>query len=202
MLAVPKAASGSRSESARRSRFSWGKARRLLRNAEFDAFFPPQGSWRASGTWIAMSARFHPVEASERAETGAADAGSVRKTEVASTGAHPGRSGTRFGILVAKRHAQRAVVRNTIRRVLRESARRRAASLDRAASGVPLDVLMRLKAPFPAKGDDRAWQVLKRELRAESDGLLARLERVIRGGRGPERDSRQPGPAEPARGGA
>ncbi|BAP89926.1 ribonuclease P protein component [Burkholderiales bacterium GJ-E10] len=149
-----------------------------------------------------MSARFHPVEASERAETGAADAGSVRKTEVASTGAHPDRSGTRFGILVAKRHAQRAVVRNTIRRVLRESARRRAASLDRAASGVPLHVLMRLKAPFPAKGDDRAWQVLKRELRAESDGLLARLERVVRGGRGPERDSRQPGPAEPARGGA
>ncbi len=198
MLAVPKAASGSRSESARRDRFSWGKDRRLLRNAEFDAFFPPQGSWRASGTWIAMSARFHPVDVSEGTETGAAAAGSVRKTEVVACELRSDRFPTRFGILVAKRHAQRAVVRNAIRRVLREAARRRAASLDRATSGVPLDVLMRLKAPFPAKGDDRTWQALKRELRVDSDALLARLERVIRGGRGPERGSRPP---EPMRGG-
>lgn len=210
MLAVPKAASASPFDFARRGRLSWGKDRRLLRKAEFDAFFPPQGSWRASGKWIAVSVRFHPIEPFERTKTGVTERkpatdfapgdfvpGEFVPAEFASgfrDSASVGRGrppSTRFGFLVAKRHARRAVVRNMIRRILRESARHRCSSLDgvvnrdRAAPDFALHILMRLKAPLPEKADPRTWQAVKHDLRVEVDGLLSRLERAVRTGRGP-----------------
>ncbi|CAG1000486.1 Ribonuclease P protein component [Burkholderiales bacterium] len=51
--------------------------------------------------------------------------------------------GARLGLVVAKRLAKRAVDRNTIKRILRESFRRVATDL------AAVDVVMRLRQPWP-----------------------------------------------------
>ncbi|MCU0952439.1 MAG: ribonuclease P protein component [Burkholderiaceae bacterium] len=81
---------------------------------------------------------------------------------------------TRFGLTVGKRNARRAVDRALVKRVLRESARHAAASLDASAAPRRVDVVMRLKAPLPAREAITRIE-LKRALRQEADSLLAQL---------------------------
>lgn len=78
-----------------------------------------------------------------------------------------GGSGPRLGLVIAKKFARRAVMRNLLKRLARESFRAAAAGL------APADLVLRLRRPVagPAGREDRL------RLRAEIDGLLARLPR-------------------------
>lgn len=81
---------------------------------------------------------------------------------------------TRVGLTVGKRNARRAVDRALIKRVLRESARHALPVLDAAAAPRRIDVVLRLKAPLPAR-ESIARAELKRQMRHEADSLLAQL---------------------------
>jgi hypothetical protein len=64
-----------------------------------------------------------------------------------------------------------------VKRVLRESARHWAPSIDAScvlSGGHSLDILLRLKAPLP-KPEQVSWSELKRALRLEADSLLAQV---------------------------
>jgi ribonuclease P protein component len=79
----------------------------------------------------------------------------------------------RFGLTVGKRLARRAVDRVLIKRILREAARHCAPRLEEIAPA-DLDVVLRLKAPLPARETTPRAQ-LKRALRADADAVLRRL---------------------------
>ncbi|MCU0765688.1 MAG: ribonuclease P protein component [Burkholderiaceae bacterium] len=93
-----------------------------------------------------------------------------------------GRDGARvrFGFTASRRNARRAVDRNAAKRVLREAARRHIFELDAAAGARSVDVVLRLKAPVPARGE-LARDAWKEALRGEADALLAQLARRLRG---------------------
>lgn len=85
----------------------------------------------------------------------------------------------RFGFTASRRHARRAVDRNTAKRVLREAARHHIDELDAAAASRSVDIVLRLKAVIPGRaalgrGD---W---KQALRAEADALLEQLAQRLR----------------------
>jgi RNase P protein component len=80
----------------------------------------------------------------------------------------------RFGFTVSRRQARRAVVRNGVKRVLRESARHAATALAECASGRPVDILVRLKAPLPDPAS-ASWGTVKRQIRREADSLIGQL---------------------------
>jgi hypothetical protein len=85
----------------------------------------------------------------------------------------------RFGMTVGRRNARRAVDRTLAKRILREASRHAASELEQrcAARGLRLDVTLRLKTPFDASTLSVArW---RRALRAEADGLIARLAQRI-----------------------
>ena len=71
----------------------------------------------------------------------------------------------RLGIVVAKRFAQRAVTRNTIKRVARE--------LFRQTELLSLDCIVRLSKPINTKADPATTVQLKVLLRTELTRLLA-----------------------------
>lgn len=71
--------------------------------------------------------------------------------------------------------------RNAVKRVLRESARMAAPALDAVVGSQALDIVLRLKAPVPARTVLPA-AVFKRQLRAEADDLLAQLASRLTGG--------------------
>lgn len=155
MPAAPRAASASLFSTVLSGRCAWSKHQRLLRSPEFVVFSPPRAVWRASRRWLALSALIHPLP-------GAATPEPVRA------------SGVRFGITVSRRQARRAVARNAVKRVLRESARHAAAMLSLVAPPQGVDVLFRLKAPLPP-ADASGWGEVKGQLRREADGLLEQL---------------------------
>ncbi len=80
----------------------------------------------------------------------------------------------RFGFTVSRRQARRAVVRNAVKRVLRESARHAAEQLQQAAGGRNIDVLLRLKAALP-EAAAASWAHAKNGLRREADSLIEQL---------------------------
>lgn len=127
-------------------------ARRLLRPEEFAAVISDAKALRASRRWLSI-------------------AGSVRQRT-------RDRGAVRFGFTASTRHAPRAVDRNLVRRVLRESARRHLRDLDAATGSQGVDVVLRLKAPArEAAGLSRqAW---KAALRAEAESLLGQLARQL-----------------------
>lgn len=85
----------------------------------------------------------------------------------------------RFGFTVGKRQARRSVERALVKRVLREAARAAAPALRRSLGAAhALDVVLRLKAPFPAR-DALSLPSFKRALRAEADTLLTQLARTV-----------------------
>lgn len=80
-----------------------------------------------------------------------------------------------WGWVVPKRHARRAVTRNLIRRQLREALRRHAPQLDDGLW------LLRLRAGFDAaQFTSAASPALRRAVRSEIDGLLARVAGPVR----------------------
>ena len=131
----------------------FGASRRLRRPADYAAVLaaPRAESLRASRHWLSMTAAWCR-----------ADAPSVR-----------------FGITVGKRNARRAVDRALVKRIVRESSRHAAPSLEEQCRqrGLRLDVAFRLKSPRAAgEPSMNAWRGV---LRAEADGLLERLHRHV-----------------------
>jgi len=131
--------------------------------------------------------------------------------------ATPGSAGpeaVRFGITVSRRQARRAVVRNAVKRILREAARHAAADLTRQLDATlparRLDVLLRLKAPLPQAGA-APWGAVKTGVRREADSLMDQLQGQLGGplfarmaGGAPSRPvpdpARIPDPVPPLRG--
>jgi len=111
------------------------------------------GSLRAGGRWLSLAGR---LTASSRQ-----------------------RLPVRFGFTTARRQAPRAVDRNGVRRVLRESARRHLAELDSAAGDRSLDIVLRLKAPVRDHAAPN-WRAWKAQLRDEADLLLQQLAARLR----------------------
>jgi ribonuclease P protein component len=149
MPAAPEAASASPPERVLGgARASLPASRRLLKPDEFSAVMSDPKAIRVASRWLSLVAG--------RAQ--------------ARTGVVP----VRFGFTASKRQAPRAVDRNTVRRILRESARHHLGILDSAAGARSVDVVLRLKAPArEAAGLTRhAW---KAALRAEADALLLKL---------------------------
>jgi ribonuclease P protein component len=128
-------------------------ARRLRTPAQFVAVTSDPQALRAGRRWLSIAGRVQ------------ADGGEVP---------------TRFGFTASRRHARRAVDRNTAKRVLREAARRHIEELDSAAASRSVDIVLRLKAAVPDRATltRRAW---KEALRAEADALLTQLAQRLRG---------------------
>jgi ribonuclease P protein component len=154
-------------------RRGWAKRHRLLRAADF-APLAGQGSasWGAARRWIALSARI------EAGSAGASQQGALARqpqaSNITSVGPTLMIASLRFGITVPRRQARRAVARNMVKRVLRESARDALPALHASCDGMRADVLLRLRSPLP-DASSTAWSALKRQLRVEADGLLRQL---------------------------
>ena len=73
----------------------------------------------------------------------------------------------RLGIVVAKRLAPRAVTRNMIKRMIRETFRQ--------TPPAPADCIVRLTAPVNAKSQPASSSVMKSALHAELQSLMASL---------------------------
>ncbi len=161
MPVAPRAASASLSKPEGSGRHGWAKRQRLLRAPEFAAPAGSQGSWRAARRWLALSAVIHIQQ--------------------------PGGSGTpmplpgvRFGLIVPRRQASRAVARNMVKRILREAARRAAHKLEDSAGARRVDVILRLKAALP-DARQSGWRDVKAALRDEADALLGQLaDQIVR----------------------
>jgi RNase P protein component len=88
----------------------------------------------------------------------------------------------RFGLTVGKRLARRSVDRVLVKRILREAARHATPELAAVATS-GLDIVVRLKAPLPARETTRGE--LKRALRADADAVLHRLRDRLSAGKTP-----------------
>jgi ribonuclease P protein component len=154
MRAAPKAASDSLSDArGRGAPARWPAARRLLEPAEFAAVTSDPESLRAGGRWLSLAGR---LAASGRQQ-----------------------APVRFGLTTSRRQAPRAVDRNGVRRVLRESARRHLVELDSAVGDRSLDIVLRLKSPLRDHASPN-WQAWKAQLRCEADFLLQQLAARLR----------------------
>jgi len=131
--------------------------RRLRSPAEFIAVTSDPQALRAGRRWLSIAGRVKPD-------------GSAAPV--------------RFGFTASRRHARRAVDRNTAKRVLREAARRHLSELDAAAANRSVDVVLRLKAAVPV-GAPLARQAWKAALRAEADALLTLLAHRLRSSEAP-----------------
>ena len=154
MRAAPRAASASPPESAASN--ASGRlptARRLRSPAQFVAVTSDPQALRAGRRWLSIAGRVQ------------ADGGDVP---------------VRFGFTASRRHARRAVDRNTAKRVLREAARRHIDELDSAAASRSVDIVLRLKTAVPDR-TALARSAWKEALRAEADALLRQLARRLRG---------------------
>lgn len=154
MRAAPRAASVSPPEPAVSSASERLPAARRLRSpAQFVAVTSDPQALRAGRRWVSLAGR---VQAGR------------------------GEVPVRFGFTASRRHARRAVDRNSAKRVLREAARGHLAELDAAAAGRSVDIVLRLKAAVPDRrlAVRREW---KQALRAEADELLEQLVRRLRG---------------------
>lgn len=157
MRAVPKAASDSPPERAASDpRGRLPTERRLRTPAQFVAVTSDPQALRAGRRWISITGRVQD------------DGDGVP---------------VRFGFTASRRNARRAVDRNTVKRVLREVARRHIEELDAAAASRSVDIVLRLKAAAPGRAAIAvgAW---KQTLRAEAEALLTELARRLRGTEG------------------
>lgn len=84
-----------------------------------------------------------------------------------------------FGFTVGKRFAARAVDRNLVKRILRESVRYAVFSLD-GGKFCGLKTVIRLKRKLPLAGKEIGRSSLKKMLRDDADALLLQLKGVIR----------------------
>ena len=84
----------------------------------------------------------------------------------------------RFGVIVGRRSARRAVDRALVKRIAREAYRHQASAFDDHAAqlAVCLDIVMRLKAPLVDTGGAAlAMRQWRRQLRSEADDLLQQV---------------------------
>jgi ribonuclease P protein component len=134
--------------------YAFTRAQRLQSEAEFAAVAQAgRDAIRLSQRWFLLMAK--PVALTEQ-KNGVATVQRVR-----------------FGLTVGKRLARRSVDRVLIKRILREAARHSTPRLvELAPSG--FDVVLRLKAPLPARATTARRQ-LKRALRDDADALLRRF---------------------------
>lgn len=155
MRAAPRAASASPPEPAAvNAPGRLPAARRLRSPAQFVAVTSDPQALRAGRRWLSIAAR---------------------------VGADGGDAPVRFGFTASRRHARRAVVRNSAKRVLREAARRHIGALDAAvAAHRSVDIVLRLKAAAPER-TVLARDAWKEALRAEADSLLTQLAQRLRG---------------------
>lgn len=153
MPAAPRAASGSPPEARTPGAQRLPAVRRLRSPKQFLAVTSDPQALRASRRWLSIAGRVQP------------DGGEIP---------------VRFGFTASRRHARRAVDRNVVKRVLRESARGHVGLLDAAAAGRSVDIVLRLRASVPDRSQTAlaAW---KASLRQEADGLLEHLARRLRG---------------------
>jgi len=179
MLGVPRAASVWLSDPVLPGRRGWGKGQRLLRAPEFAALAGPGTSWRATRQWIALSVHLPDQVNADAASKSGPQPVVGQGPNRFSPDRVAGRANVRFGITVSKRQARRAVARNMVKRILRESARHAAGQLCTAVAGGRAEVLLRLKSPLP---DDSAasWSTLKGQLRREADSLMEQLRERLR----------------------
>jgi ribonuclease P protein component len=138
---------------------------RLRRPEDFAAVLaaPRAQTVRAAQHWLSMTAAWFPDDSDAL------------------------RGKLRFGAIVGRRNARRAIDRALVKRILREAGRLAAPTLAPhcARLGIRLDVAFRLKAPRGGGGDQPPASVTRwrRALRSEADALLARLERQLAGAR-------------------
>lgn len=153
MPAAPRAASASLPEARAQASQRLPAVRRLRSPQQFLAVTADPQALRSSRRWLSVAGRVQPVG---------------------------GEVPVRFGFTASRRHARRAVDRNAVKRVLRESARRHLGLLDAAAAGRSVDIVLRLKSAVPGRGETAiaSW---KAALRLEADGLLEQLARRLRG---------------------
>lgn len=153
MRVAPRAASASPPEPVASNRSGRLPAARRLRSpAQFAAVTSDPQALRAGRRWLSIASRVQ------------AECGEVP---------------VRFGFTASRRHARRAVDRNTAKRVLREAARQHIEELDAAAASRSVDIVLRLKAAVPGRAAlaRRDW---KQALRAEADALLEQLAQRLR----------------------
>ena len=152
MRAVARAASGLPLEAAPTGSRSLRlpAIRRLQSPAQFAAVTSDPHAIRASRRWLAIAGRVD---------------------------GDGGRVPVRFGFTASRRHARRAVDRNTVKRVLREAARHVLGDLDAAAGKRSVDIVLRLRAAVPTTRTTAEW---KNALREEADALLAELSLRLR----------------------
>lgn len=138
-------------------------ARRLRLPREFATVIAaaPAVSWTARGRWFAVKATWRPL-------------GSLDAT--------PAVEPARIGITIAKRWAKRAVDRNRLKRIVRESFRHAAPTLAETARDArqAVDISVRLVASVPAL---LGATELKRAARDDVDRLLQRLLLELQGPR-------------------
>ncbi|HUN92142.1 MAG TPA: ribonuclease P protein component [Burkholderiaceae bacterium] len=135
--------------------FRFRRSQRLLKPAEFERLQASAASYRGGRRFLSIVMAARP----DATAVGRANEG------------HP-RAQVRFGVTVGRRNARLSVQRALVKRILREAMRHAAAELEAAANGQNIDLVVRLKAPFP-KPEAMSMPVFKRALRAEADALLA-----------------------------
>ena len=150
------------------TRFRFRREQRLRTPAHFERLRAVEPRYRAARRWLLVAMRVEGVgePAADRASSPAAPAAGTEK------GA--GAVRVRFGITVGKRNARHAVQRSLVKRIVREAMRHSAPRLEMAARGRTVDLVLRLKAPFP-KPESMSLPVFKRALRAEADQSLATM---------------------------
>lgn len=162
MPGAPRDASAWLPEGRPTAAFAFSRAHRLQSEAEFAAVARSgPDSIRLSQRWFVLMAK------------------PVSSTDVA-TAAAPAAARVRFGLTVGKKMARRSVDRVLVKRILREAARHAAPDIATAApSG--FDIVLRLKAPLPAR-EATTRTALKRDLRADADTLLRRFRERLAAG--------------------
>jgi len=171
MRGAPRDASGSPSE-APAGRVRHAAARlpvtRLVDRSDFERLLAAPVRWR-SAHFAAHHVPVRPATAVAQAP-GEAVAAEL-STDPAPISPQPVEdfsTAWRYGVVVPKRHARRAVTRNLFRRLMRESF------LERVAALPPGDWLLRLKAPFAARDFPSARSTaLLQAARSELRALLA-----------------------------
>jgi RNase P protein component len=163
--------------------FRFRRTQRLLSPAQFEHLRTAgHPKLRASRRWLSVALLVESPAARDRHRAlqgqGGGQAGGDTAPATQTAGSPPAGSASsvrvRFGITVGKRNARRAVQRALVKRIAREAMRHAAPALERAAGGRAVDLVMRLKAPFP-QPEAMPLTPFKRALRAEADQLLAMM---------------------------
>ena len=148
----------------------------MLRPQQFATLVAARPAWFQNRGWLSMSALL--------IQSGTSVAEPV--SAGAPLAALP-RSGVQVGLTIPKRLCRRAVMRNVVKRLVRESTR---FVYEDVARLVPddcrLDVIVKLRNSLPGS-DSQSLLLVKRELACASDELWLRLKSGLQAGKVPVR---------------